>query len=224
MENIKKGTLIVIEGIDGSGKQTQSNLLYESLINDKKNTVKITFPDYESKSSSLVKMYLNGEIGASNTVNVYAASSFYSADRYISYKNKWSKNYENGDIIISDRYTTSNIVHQMVRLEQSCWREYLNWLEDFEYTKMGLPKPDVVIYLDMPPEITQKLISKRYNGDNSKKDILEADFEYMQKCRKSALYAAQKLGWIILPCFSGETPLSPQEIHNKIMLELNNKI
>ncbi|MEF9984269.1 MAG: deoxynucleoside kinase [Oscillospiraceae bacterium] len=214
------GKLIVIEGIDGSGKATQSAMLAKWLNENSHKTTKISFPDYANPSSTLVKMYLNGEIGQASDISPYAASTFYAVDRYISYKNNWEMPYLNGEIIVSDRYTTSNIVHQMVLLPQSEWEEYINWLEDYEYIKMGLPKPDLVIYLDMHPKISQKLMEKRYNGDNSKKDILESNYSYMESCRNSALFAAENLNWQIIPCFKEENPLSLDEIQSKIQSTL----
>lgn len=192
--------LIVIEGLDGSGKATNAALLKEYLEKQGKTVKKITFPDYESNSSALIKMYLAGEFGNKPTdVGAYAASTFYAVDRFASYKKDWEQNYKNGEWIIADRYTTSNAVHQASKLEGDARDEYLLWLYEFEFGKMGLPKPDAVIYLDVPPEVSQKLMEGRYNGDNSKKDIHERDVEYLNHCRDAALYAAQKLGWHRIP-------------------------
>ena len=208
--------LIVIDGIDGSGKETQANLLKEYLESENYSVRKISFPDYNNPSSALVKMYLHGEIGDANNINVYAASGFYASDRYISYKTDWGKDVNDKDFIIADRYTTSNIIHQMTRLEESEKKAYIDWLYDYEYKKMGLPCPNLIIYLDMPPKITKKLIEKRYNGDNNKKDILEKDYDYMEKCRTSALYAAKQLNWTIIPCFENEEPLPISVIQEKV--------
>lgn len=192
--------LIVIEGLDGSGKATNAALLKEYLERSGKTVKKITFPDYESDSSALIKMYLAGQFGKKPTdVGAYAASTFYAVDRFASYKTDWEQNYKNGDWIIADRYTTSNAVHQASKLEGKERDDYLLWLYEFEFVKMGLPRPDAVIYLDVPPEVSQKLIEGRYNGDNSKKDIHESDVEYLNHCRDAALYAADKLGWHKIP-------------------------
>lgn len=212
---MRKGRLIVIEGLDGSGKATQSGLLAEYLRKTDKHVMKISFPDYEKPSSTLVRMYLNGEVGDLNDVNVYAASSFYAADRYISFVTDWKKQYESGYTIIADRYSTSNVTHQMSKLQKSEWDGYLGWLDDYEYVKMGLPRPDKVIYLDMPPEISRKLIEQRYGGDDGRRDIHERDFGYLQACRKAALYAAKRLGWIVVSCGDGE-PFSIERISEKI--------
>ncbi len=195
------GKLIVIEGLDGSGKSTQLELLQENLKRNSIDCKSVSFPAYESDSSALVKMYLNGEFGKKpDDVNAFAASVFYTVDRYASYKANWGEYYNNGGTVVSGRYTTSNAVHQASKLSEDKWEEFLSWLYDFEYNKIGIPKPDKVIFLDMPIEVSQKLLSKRYEGDNSKKDIHESDTEYLDRCRKSALFTAEYSGWEIIPC------------------------
>ena len=194
------GSLIVIEGLDGSGKATQTLLLTDYLEHKGLAVKKISFPDYDSQSSALVKMYLNGEIGSLDEVNIYAASNFYSLDRYISYMRVWKNDYLSGKNIIADRYTTSNICHQMSKLPENEWDGYIEWLEHYEYVMLGLPKPDVVIYLDMAPEASQKLMLSRYSGDEAKKDIHERNVDYLLHCRKAALFAAKKLGWQVIKC------------------------
>lgn len=198
--------LIVIEGLDGSGKATNANALREKLAELGKKVKKISFPDYDSNSSALVKMYLSGKFGSKPTdVNAYAASCFYAVDRFASYKTGWETEYKRGDWIIADRYTTSNAVHQASKLEGNERDNYFEWLYDFEFSKMGLPKPDAVIYLDVLPEVSQKLMTGRYQGDENKKDIHESDTDYLKKSRDAALYAAKKLGWhIVSLCENGE--------------------
>lgn len=215
---MRKGRLIVIEGLDGSGKATQAELLYENLKKTDKPALKITFPDYGSPSSTLVRMYLAGEVGGLDEVNVYAASSFYAADRYISFTRSWKSEYESGYTIIADRYATSNAAHQMSRLPESEWDDYLDWLSDYEYARMKLPVPDLVLYLDMPPETSRKLIARRYDGDDARRDIHERDFEYLQRCGKAALYAAKRLGWTIVECSdkNADEPYTIEEIASKI--------
>ena len=218
------GKLIVIEGLDGSGKATQSNLLYEALLAEGKPVRKVSFPDYESNSSALVKMYLAGEFGKDpSAVNAYAASTFFAVDRYASYKKDWGSFYEQGGIIIADRYTTSNAIHQCSKLPEAQWDSFLTWLFDFEFNKLGLPSPDAVIYLDMDVAVSQKLIEERCKDKNIKKDIHEADVEYLKKCREAAHYCADKLGWKIMKCNMGETPLPIEEIATDIF-ELVQKI
>lgn len=212
------GRLIAVEGLDGSGKGTQAELLYKRLVQNNIKTCMVSFPDYESPSSSLVNMYLKGEFGKQpQDVNGYAASAFFAVDRYASFKTKWKKNYDNGEIILCNRYTTSNLFHQMVKLPKKEWDGFIEWLNDFEYEKLGLPKPDVVIYLDMDPDISQKLLAGRYNGDESRKDIHEKNTEYIKACRETALYAAQKLGWAVIKCFDGDSPLSIECIERTVL-------
>lgn len=212
------GKLIVIEGLDGSGKTTQLNLLVNKLKQkNTKNIKQIKLPDYDSDSSSLVKMYLAGEFGKSpEDVNAYAASAFYAVDRFANYKTKWKADYENGTLIIADRYTTSNAYHQATKLPESEWKDYFKWLRDFEYNKLGIPEPDMVIYLDMPIEISQKMMTSRYNGDEEKKDIHEANVEYLQHCRKAAKAAATQFGWKVIDCADSDMPRSIESIGDEI--------
>ena len=192
---------IVIEGLDGSGKATQSKILAEKLMAQGKNIKKLEFPDYSNPSSALVKMYLGGEFGDKpSDVNPYAASAFYAVDRVASYLKFWKEDYQGDTVILSDRYATSNIIYQMSKLEKSQWDEFIEWQEDFEYNKLSIPKPDLVIYLDVEPEVSQKLMLKRYGGDNEKKDLHEKNLAFLLECRKSALYAAEKCGWIVINC------------------------
>lgn len=195
------GKIIVIEGLDGSGKATQTKLLAESLKTEKINVKCIEFPDYDNPSSSLVKMYLGGEFGSNpQDVNAYAASAFYAVDRVASFLQFWKKDYENGTSILCDRYATSNVIYQMSKLPESEWENFVKWQFDFEYNKLGIPKPNKVIYLDVEPDVSQKLLMKRYDGDKTKMDLHEKNFKFLLDCRKSALYAAKKFGWIVINC------------------------
>lgn len=217
MSLINKGKLIVIEGLDGSGKATQAEKLYNRVKCVNNNCIKLSFPDYGNPSSSLVRMYLNGEIAESpEMVNAYAASSFYAVDRYASYMMFWKKDYENGMNFISDRYTTANAIYQTVKVPKRNWDSFLEWLMDYEYEKLGVPRPNIVLYLDMPTEISQRLMTSRYGGDESKKDIHEKNVGFLKHCREAALYAAKKLGWKIIQCSENGEPLSIDEIHEKI--------
>ena len=195
------GRFIVIEGLDGSGKATQTQILAEKLANQAKKVRKLEFPDYANPSSSLVKMYLGGDFGDKpEDVNAYAASAFYAVDRVASYMQFWKKDYADGSVILSDRYATSNIIYQMSKLPENEWDSFIEWQADFEYKKLGIPQPDKVIYLDVDPKVSQKLMEKRYNGDNSKKDLHEKNLNYLLECSKSAIYAAQKCGWTVIDC------------------------
>ncbi len=205
--------LIVIEGLDGSGKSTQTELLKGALADAGNDLLQIKLPDYEDPSSTLVRMYLGGDFGSDpKAVGAYAASSFYAVDRFANYTRKWKDAYKSGTLILADRYTTSNAAHQMTKLQKSEWDEYLAWLEDFEYVKIGIPKPTLVIFLDMPVEISQKLMTRRYEGDENKKDVHEANVEYLKQCREAGLYAAEKLGWTVIACSDGNEPRSIDDI------------
>ncbi|MBQ8683346.1 MAG: thymidylate kinase [Clostridia bacterium] len=209
---------MVIDGLDGCGKSTQLQMLDAALSAAGISYRQISFPDYEQPSSALVKMYLGGELGGSPAaVNAYAASSFYAVDRYASYTCFWQEDYTAGVPIVAARYTTSNAIHQMTKCPESEWDSFLTWLEEYEYGKLGLPRPDRVLFLDMPLEISQSLLEKRYDGDAAKKDIHERDTAYLQSCRSAALYAAEKLGWTVISCASDGQPLKPETIHQQVL-------
>lgn len=212
------GKLIVIEGLDGSGKSTQLDLLNKRLIRDGIDCKPVSFPDYENPSSTLVKMYLGGAFGKKpGDVNAYAASVFYTVDRYASFKANWGEYYNNGGTVIAGRYTTSNAIHQASKLPENEWEDFLSWLYDFEYGKIAIPKPDKVIFLDMPIEVSQKLLSKRYKGDEAKKDIHESDTEYLEKCRKAALFTANYSGWETIPCSENGEARSIRAISDDVL-------
>lgn len=216
-----KGKLIVIEGLDGSGKSTQEELLKIKLeeIGIKFNFIKL--PNYDDPACGLVKMYLSGRFGTNpSDVNAYAASSFYAVDRYVSYNCYWKDKYLAGELFLADRYTTSNAYHQLTKTPREEWDSYLEWLEDYEYVKLGIPKPDTVIYLDMPIDISQKLMTGRYHGDESKKDIHEKDIAYLNSCRIAADYACQKLGWTRIECGKDGQPYDIEYISGKIFSEV----
>lgn len=213
--------LVVIEGLDGSGKSTQFEIIDSIFAQNNIPHKSISFPDYNNPSSSLVKMYLGGEFSQNaEDINAYAASSFYAVDRYASFKLFWEDAYNNGDIILASRYVTSNAIYQMVKCKKNEWDGYLDWLYEYEYEKLGLPKPDLVIFLDMPIEVSQMLMTSRYDGDESKKDIHEVNVEFLKNCREAALYAADKQNWKIINCSDGKAPLSVNTITDKIMEEI----
>jgi dTMP kinase len=211
------GRLIVLEGLDGSGKATQTGELFRRLQEAGARPNRLSFPDYQSPSSALVQMYLNGEFGDDpSLVNAYGASSFYAVDRYASYLRFWKREYDSGGLFLADRYTTSNAVYQMAKLPRAEWANFLAWLGDYEYGKLGLPQPDRVIFLDMPTEVSQKLMSARYQGNEALKDLHERNLPYLQKCREAAYYAAEKGQWKVVPCAQGGEPLLVQQVHKMI--------
>ena len=214
------GKLIVLEGLDGSGKSTQLDRLFENLKKDGVNSKWVSFPNYDDDSSALVKMYLAGQFGKKpGDVNAYAASTFYAVDRYSSFKKDWGKHYNDGGVIVSGRYTTSNAIHQCSKLPESEWEDFLFWLYDFEYNKLGIPAPDKVIFLDMPTEISQKLMDKRYDANGGHKDIHESDLEYLENCRKAALFTAKFSGWTIISCGKDGDPRTIEDIAVEVLEE-----
>lgn len=216
--------LIVIDGLDGSGKATQTKRLCERLNEQGLRARTVSFPDYQSDSSALVKMYLGGQLGDSpDDVNAYAASSFYAVDRVASYLNEWGKDYDAYDFIIADRYTTSNIIHQMAKVAEEERESYAQWLFDYEYNRLALPAPDMVIFLDVDPAISQKLMEGRYQGDESKKDIHESNVAYLLRCRSSALYAIEHLGWIPIDCAKDGRMRPIEEINDELLALIKEK-
>ncbi|MBQ5332509.1 MAG: thymidylate kinase [Oscillospiraceae bacterium] len=225
MNESSKGKLIVIDGLDGSGKSTQFERL-KAILSEKHRVTGISFPEYDKPSATLVKMYLNGEFSKNAAdVNAYAASTFYAADRYASFKLYWEKAYNNGDIILASRYVCSNAIHQMSKLPENEWDDFLVWLADYEYNKLCLPRPDKTVILDIPVSLSQKRLSMRYNGDESKKDIHEGNIPYMEMCRRCALYAAEKQGWsVVSVCSEDGREYTPDEITDILLSELSEVI
>lgn len=212
-----KGKLIVIEGLDGSGKATQAALLAKALEQEGRAVKQVTFPNYASDSSALVKMYLAGQFGQKpDDVNAYAASMFYAVDRYASFKT-WEQFYREGGIVVADRYTTSNAVHQCSKLPREQWPEFTAWLFEQEYEKIAIPAPDMVIYLKVDPEVSQKLMSGRYHGDETKKDIHEKDMEYLLRSRQAAQYCADSFGWISVECAGNGQLRSIEDISRQVI-------
>ncbi len=215
--NFRMGIFVDLEGLDGSGKTTQTELICKRLAEDGIDFKQIKLPDYESDSSILVRKYLAGDFGKNaGDVNAYAASVLYAADRFASFTEKWGSDYKSGKLIFADRYTPANALYQMTKLSKAEWDPYLDWLFDFEYNKIGIPAPDKVIFLDMPVEVSQRLMTARYNGDESKKDVHEANVDFLNACREAALYAAEKYGWSVINCAQDDEPLSIEEINDKV--------
>ena len=215
----RKGRLIVIDGLDGCGKTTQHERLLKLLTEKGVNVKGISFPEYDKPSAALVKMYLSGEFSRNAAdVNAYAASAFYAVDRFASYKLYWEQDMTNGCLILASRYVSSNAIHQCPKLPEDQWGEFIDWLEDFEYVRLALPRPDRVIFLDISPELSEKRLTQRYNGDESKKDIHESSMDYLRCCRRSALFAADRQGWDVISCTDEKgVSRSPEDITREIL-------
>lgn len=219
------GKLIVIEGTDGSGKSTQFQLLSEHLQQDKVVFKYLVFPRYSEESSALIRMYLGGQFGTSpSDVNPYAASSFFAVDRYASYKMDWGQWYEDGGVVLSDRYTTSNAVHQASKEEGEAQKAFLAWLYEFEYSQLGLPRPDLVIYLDVPTDFTEKLLRHRESDTHTQADIHERDMQYLATCRATGRKAAEFYGWTVIQCVRDGAMRSIEDIHQEIYRHVKNAL
>ncbi|MBQ7230785.1 MAG: deoxynucleoside kinase [Oscillospiraceae bacterium] len=211
------GKLIVIEGTDGSGKSTQFRLLTQRVEAEGLEFRKLVFPQYAEESSALIRMYLGGQFGDKpSDVNAYAASAFYAVDRYASYKKVWGQWYENGGLVLSDRYTTSNAVHQASKEPQETRGEFLRWLYEFEYDKLGLPRPDLTIYLDVPTEYTEQLMRSREAATGTSADIHEQDLEYLSTCRRMGRTAAEFYNWTVIECVRDGAMRTIEDIHEEI--------
>ena len=211
------GKFIVIEGLDGSGKTTQTALLSEYLGKNGK-VRELSFPRYGEKSCALVSMYLSGELGDDpDSTNGYAASSFFAADRYISFVSDWKADYDDPDCtVVATRYTTSNAYHQLSKLPEDEWDSFLDWIFDFEFSKLGLPCPDSVVLLSMNPALSLSNVKSRSDATGQEMDIHEKDTEYLSRCYKAAGYAAKKCGWHVIECAPEGLLLPREEIFEKI--------
>lgn len=214
---MKKGRLIVLEGTDGSGKATQTQLLADRLRREGYPVRQLTFPRYQEDSSMLVRMYLEGRFGKEpGDVNAYAASTFYAVDRYASYKEDWGGWYEEGGLVVTDRYTTANAVHQTAKLPEGERLAYLDWLFHFEYGLMGLPRPDLVLYLDLPAELSAALRRQREQETGAAADIHEADEAYLRACRANGTRVAAYSGWQVIRCDRDGLVRPVEDIHREI--------
>lgn len=208
------GRFIVIDGLDGSGKGTQSAILAETLKKEGKKVVLLDFPVYSSDSSLFVRKYLSGELGSRpEDTNAYAASTFFALDRYVSWRTGWKDALDDPDtVVIANRYTSANAVHQLSKLPREKWDSFLEWLFDFEFSKLGVPAPDTVVYLEMTPDISARLINSRSEKTGRKKDIHELDARHLEKSYAAALYASDKLGWRRIKCYENGEPLPIEKI------------
>ena len=216
------GKFIAIDGLDGSGKGTQSEMLVQRLKEEGKRVRVLSFPMYENDSSLLVRMYLDGKLGDKpSDTNAYAASMFFGADRYVSYVTDWKKDILDPDTyVVANRYTTANAVHQLSKLPEGEWEDFLRWLWDFEFSKLGLPEPDLVLYLELPPSLSLSLVKSRSDSTGQKMDIHEKDTEYMAKCYEAALYSCKRLGWKQIKCYHGEKIRTREDIAEEIYKEV----
>ena len=211
------GKLIVFEGTDGSGKSTQFELLAKRLEAEQIGFQRLRFPQYEEPSSALIRMYLGGAFGDDpEAVNAYAASTFYAVDRYASYQCVWKDYYQGGGFVVSDRYMTSNAVHQGSKVPEGERAEFFRWLYDLEYDRMGLPRPDLVVLLDMPVELSEQLMRKREQSTGTHADIHERDEDYLKKCRDVALHAAKYYGWRTVSCAKDGAIRGVEDIHEEV--------
>ena len=219
------GKLIVFEGIDGSGKSTQMKLLCDRLSAEKETFKRLTFPRYSEESSALLRMYLGGKFGSRpDDVNPYAASTFFAVDRFASYAEEWRDYYKNGGLLITDRYTTSNAIHQGSKLREGERDEFFRWLYEFEFGRMELPKPDVVLYMDIPLETAIAQMRKREAEKNTTGDIHETDNEYLLRCQSCGRHAAEVLGWHKIPCVNHGQMRPIEDIHNEIYNYIRNEV
>ena len=220
------GKFIVIDGLDGSGKGTQSELLKKRLEGAGYKVRLMSFPMYEDESSTLVRMYLGGKLGEHpEDTNAYAASSFFAADRYVSYRTDWKKDIDDPEtIVIANRFTTANAVHQLSKMPREDWDSFLSWLWDYEYDKLGVPSPDLVLYLEMTPEISMALVSHRSAETGQVKDIHELDPMHLINSYEAAIYSSEKLGWERMRCFEGDLPLGITEISEMIKEKVSEKL
>ncbi len=223
------GKLIAIDGVDASGKQTHTELLAEYFIKKGYRVRKLSFPMYDKPTSSLVKMYLSGELGkTADDVDAYCASTLFAADRFASFRSDWQKDFEDPDtLIIADRYVSSNMIHQAGKIEEINEKEkFLDWLFDFEFRLYKLPEPDITIFLDMPPEYGRRLMQGRDNKFSGEKalDIHESDYSYLEKSYENAKYVSEKFGWKHVMCVKDDNIRTIEDIQNEVIKLVENLI
>jgi len=211
------GKLIVFEGIDGSGKSTQFEMMCERLLSENRQFKRLVFPRYNEPSSALIKMYLSGDFGTKpDSVNAYAASSFYAVDRYASFAQDWREYYENGGLILTDRYTTSNALHQGAKVAADQREHFFKWLYDYEFNLIGLPAPDLVIYMNIEVEIAEMRLRRRETETATNADIHESDMVYLSNSVKSGKQAAALYGWHKVDCVRDGVERDKADLHKEI--------
>jgi len=217
------GKLIVFEGIDGSGKTTQFRLMCERFADEGVEFKRLTFPRYEEPSSALIKMYLGGEFGDDpDAVNAYAASSFYAVDRFASFIQDWGRFYEDGGLVLTDRYTTSNALHQGAKMPPEQRERFFKWLYKYEFDLLGLPEPDLVVFMDIKAEYASRRLQRRQFDTGTVGDIHEKDGSYLEKCALAGEHAAELYGWLKVACVDGDKDRSEDEIHQEVYNKISN--
>ena len=213
-----KGTLIVLEGIDGSGKSTQYRRLCQRMTALGRPYHSVVFPRYDQDSCALVRLYLSGAFGTRpDDVNAYAASAFYAVDRFASFRLDWKADYEAGGLILADRYTTSNACHQGSKLPDDELPAYFDWLYDFEYHRLELPRPDLVLYLDVELDVALAQMAGRRRVSGESGDIHEKDAAYLGQCLRAGRRAAAHYGWTRIACLRDGKMRSIEDIHEQIV-------
>ena len=217
-----KNRLIVIEGTDGSGKKTQADLLLKYLQSKGENVIGQSFPNYENPACAGVKMYLNGDFGDANSLTAYQANALYAVDRLCTME-KHKKHIADGGCIIFDRYVQSTMLHPAGLIPDLAERDkFLEYVDNFEFNILKLPRPDVVIFLDIPVEFSKKLADARaaYKSGNEK-DIYEADVNHLKNAYNAGKYVAEKYGWLIIQCLDNDGNLKTiDQIHKEIVSAL----
>jgi len=215
------GKLIVFEGIDGSGKSTQFEMMCTRLSGERRQFKRLVFPRYSEPSSALIKMYLAGDFGTNpDSVNAYAASSFYAVDRYASFIQDWREYYNDGGLILTDRYTTSNALHQGAKIAADQREHFFKWLYDYEFNLIGLPAPDMVMYMDITVKFAAARLHRRQSETGTNADIHENDMTYLNSCADSGSQAATQYGWHKVSCIEGATERDKVEIHNEVYCKI----
>jgi len=211
------GKLIVFEGIDGSGKSTQFQMMCERLSDEGRKFKRLVFPRYSEPSSALIKMYLGGDFGDNpDSVNAYAASSFYAVDRYASFIQDWCEYHKSGGLILTDRYTTSNALHQGAKIASDKRESFFKWLYEYEFSLLGLPSPNLVVFMDIDAESAATRLERRQTETGTDADIHEKDMNYLHNCAQSGRQAATQFGWHSISCLCEGIERDPTEIHSEI--------